>query len=90
MFKLVAHDALLLFSGDYSDSKLGDEQIQFPGASCFGVCYYSAIPYPSFAILAFYVGGWDEIWLLLWILANYFCSSNRSITSFLDRFNLPS
>jgi len=90
MLKPLSHDTLLLFSGDYSDDKLGDQQIHFSGASSYGVCFYSAIPYPSYAILAFYVGGWDDIWLLLRILDNYFCSSNRGITSFLDRFNLPS
>lgn len=71
MLKFLSHDALLLFAGDYSDDKLGDEQIQFSRASSSGVCFCSAIPYPSYAILPFYVGGWDDIWLLLWILANY-------------------
>lgn len=80
---------LFLFSGDYSYNKLGDEHVQFSSVSCSGVCFYSAIPYPNSAILAFYVGGWVDIWLWLWILANHFCSSSGSITSFLDRFNLP-
>ena len=60
---------LFLFSGDYSYNKMGDEHVQFSGVSCSVVCFYSAIPYPNFAVLAFYVGGWVEIWLWLWILA---------------------
>ncbi|PQQ02401.1 transmembrane protein 64 [Prunus yedoensis var. nudiflora] len=67
--------------GDYSNYNLGDKDIQYSSACSSCLCFCCIISHPTFTIVTFYVGGWYDFWLWLWISSNHVSSSCGCISS---------
>lgn len=55
----------LMFTGDYPNYKLGDNNIQYSSSGCSGLCFFGILSCHTFTVITLYVGSRDDFWLWL-------------------------